>query len=76
MVILYEKRCNKELGELGYALLLSQAMHSHPEAFSWMLERHNEVLDRYIEIPAARRSYKVFVRWLVPRLPFELLSMH
>ena len=74
---LYENKCNKELGEeLRYARLLSQAMHSHPEAFSWMLERHNEVLDRYIEIPAARRSYKEFVRWLIPRLPFGLLYMH
>jgi len=72
---LYEKRCNKELGEeLRYALILSQAMHSHPKAFSWMLERHNEVLDRYIEIAAAKRSYKDFVRWLVPRLPMGILS--
>lgn len=72
----YEMRCNRELGEeLRYALLISRAMHSHPKAFSWVLERHNEALDRYIEIPAARRSYKEFVRWLAPRLPLGL-SMH
>jgi len=71
----YEMRCKKELGEdLRYSLLLSHAMHSHPEAFSWLLERHNEVIDRYIEIPAARMSYKEFMRWLAFRLPRGLLT--
>lgn len=71
----YERRCDKELGEeLRYALLLSRALHSRPEAFSWILEQHDEVIDRYIEIPAARRSYKEFVRWLLFRLPLGLLS--
>jgi len=73
---LYERRCDRELGEeLRYARILSRIMHNHPNAFSWALECHDEVIEKYIEIPAARRSYREFVRWLLPRMPFGLLSM-
>ena len=48
-------------------------MHSFPEIFLRLLAGQEEVLDRYIEIPAARRSYKDFMRWLAPRLPLSLL---
>jgi len=33
----------------------------------------DEILDRYIDIAAARISYKDFIRWLVPRIPMSLL---
>lgn len=70
----YEKRCNKEFGEeLRYALFFSKIMHSNPKLFLRILACQEEVLDRYIEIAAARRSYKDFVSWLAPRLPISLL---
>ena len=70
----YQKRCNKEFGEeLRYALFFSRMMHSYPEIFLRILACQEEVLDRYIEIAAARISYKDFMRWLVPRLPLSLL---
>jgi geranylgeranyl reductase family protein len=70
----YQKRCNKEFGEeLKYALFFSKMMHSYPEVFLRILACQEEVLDRYIEIAAAKTSYKDFMRWLVPRLPISLL---
>jgi hypothetical protein len=48
-------------------------MHSYPDIFLRILACQEEVLDRYIEIAAARISYKDFMRWLVPRLPLSLL---
>ncbi len=70
----YQKRCNKEFGEeLRYALFFSKMMHSYPDIFLRIMACQEEVLDRYIEIAAARISYKDFMRWLVPRLPLSLL---
>jgi arylsulfatase A-like enzyme len=40
-----------------------------------VLTCQEDVLDRYIEIAAARRTYKNFVRWLVPRLPLDILRI-
>ena len=70
----YQSWCKEDFGdELRYARLLSRIMHSYPGVFFRILTCHEEVLDRYIEIAAARRTYRDFVRWLVPRLPISLL---
>ena len=70
----YEKRIEKDFGEeLRYALFLSKMMHNYPEVFLRILACREEVLDRYIEIAAAKISYKDFLRWLLPRLPLSLL---
>jgi hypothetical protein len=58
---------------LKYALFFSKIMHSYPDIFLRIMACQEEVLDRYIEIAAARISYKDFMRWLVPRLPLSLL---
>ncbi|MCX6678476.1 MAG: geranylgeranyl reductase family protein [Methanothrix sp.] len=74
VALAYQKRCKKDFGEeLRYALFFSKMMHSYPEIFLRILACQEEVLDRYIEIAAARMSYKDFMRWLVPRLPISLL---
>lgn len=70
----YVSLCKEDFGdELKYARLLSRIMHSYPEIFFRILTCHEEVLDRYIEISAGRRTYRDFIRWLVPRLPISLL---
>jgi len=70
----YSHSCRKDFGEeLRYALLFSRIMHSHPDTFLRILACQEEILDRYIEIAAARRTYRDFVRWVVPRLPGSIL---
>ena len=71
---LYRSSCKKDFGEeLWYALLFSKMMHSYPNVFLRILTCQEEILDRYIEIAAAKRTYKEFMRWLVPRLPASIL---
>jgi geranylgeranyl reductase family protein len=70
----YHDRCKKDFGEdLRYALFFSKMMHRYPEIFLRILACQEEVLDMYIEIAAAKISYKDFMRWLLPRLPMSLL---
>jgi len=70
----YQHSCRRDFGEeLRYAWMFSRLMHSRPEVFLRVLTCRNEVLDRYIEIAAAKNSYKDFLRWLVPRLPWSIL---
>jgi geranylgeranyl reductase family protein len=70
----YQERSKKEFGEeLRYALFFSKMMYSYPEIFLRILACQEEVLDMYIEIAAAKISYKDFMRWLLPRLPLSLL---
>lgn len=72
----YQALCKEDFGEeLRYARLLSRIMHSCPEIFFRILTCHDDALDRYIEIAAARRTYRNFVRWLVPRIPISLLRI-
>jgi geranylgeranyl reductase family protein len=70
----YESRCRKDFGtELKYAHLLSKVMHSRPDFLYRVLTSQEEILDRYIEIAAARRTYKGFIRWMVPKMPYSIL---
>jgi geranylgeranyl reductase family protein len=74
VALAYQERCKKDFGEeLRYALFFSKMMHRYPEIFLRILACQEEVLDMYIEIAAAKISYKDFMRWLLPRLPINLL---
>lgn len=73
----YQLRCKKDFGEdLKHALFFSKMVHRYPEIFLRTLACQEEVLDRFIEIPAAKMSYKDFICWLVPRLPISLLRTY
>lgn len=70
----YESRIKKDFWtELRYALFFSKIMHSHPDIFLNVLACHEETLDRYVDIAAARLSYRDFLLWMVPRLSLSLL---
>jgi geranylgeranyl reductase family protein len=66
----YSDRCKQEFGiDLQYSLLFSNLMHRFPRIFLRLLASDADVLDKWIEVPARRRSYKSFLGWLLPRLP-------
>lgn len=70
----YSSRCKEDFGnELKYALMLSRAVHSRPEMLLRILSSQGEVLERYMEVLAGRRSYKNFVHWMAPRLCLSVL---
>ncbi|NOR82341.1 MAG: geranylgeranyl reductase family protein [Ardenticatenales bacterium] len=71
----YKDRCQKEFGDnLRYSLILSKLMHKFPNVFFRILASQSTVLNKYLEVPAKRISYKEYIKWLVPRVPVLLVS--
>lgn len=69
----YKKRCNKEFGKnLYYSLLLSRLMHKMPNTLFTLFTTKGNLLEKYLEVPALKRTYKSYLLWLLPRLPFYL----
>lgn len=70
----YEKKCENEFGrDLKYSFLLTRLMHKFQGIFFGIFTANEKVLDRYLDIPAGRITYKKYLRWLVLRLPRYLL---
>jgi flavin-dependent dehydrogenase len=67
---LYEAACDREFGEnLKYARMLSRLMHGFPRLFFSMFTGSAQVVERYLEVAAQARTYKSFLKWLIPRVP-------
>lgn len=70
----YELRCEAEFGEnLRYSLMVSRLMHRFPGIFLKILATSEEALDKYLEVIVNRRTYKSYLKWLIPRVPKFLL---
>ena len=70
----YESMCRTEFGEnLRYSLILSRMMHRFPGIFFKIFTTCEEVLDKYLEVPASKRTYRSYMKWLIPRVPKFLL---
>jgi geranylgeranyl reductase family protein len=65
----YEAMCKKDFGEeLSYALWMLKSLDSHREIFFGALVRNEDVLNNYLEIMAAKKTYKDFAEWFFPVL--------
>lgn len=72
----YQQRCKKDFGDdLKYSLIMARIMHSWPEMFFRMLATRDDFLDKFLEVPAMKGTYKSLIRWLMPRMPGYLLSI-
>lgn len=72
----YQQRCKRDFGDdLKYSLIMAKIMHSWPEMFFRMLATRDDFLDKFLEVPAMKGTYKSLIRWLVPRMPGYLLSI-
>jgi len=70
----YPIRCQNEFGNnLKYSLILSKLMHRFPDIFFKIFAGNEDVIDKYLEIPSSKRSYKSYLQWLILRLPKYLL---
>lgn len=75
LVKYYQSACSEDFGEdLRYAMIMARVMHSRPDLFLKILASNGEFVDRYMEVPAMKMSYKGWVRWIIPRLPGFILS--
>ncbi len=72
---LYEHLCEKNFGDnLKYSLILSKIMHSIPDIFFKVFTSNDKILNRYLEVPALKLTYKRYLQWLLPRVPLYLFA--
>jgi len=70
----YESICELEFADnLKYSLMLSRMMHRFPGIFFKIFTSNEEIVDKYLEVPALKRTYKNYIKWLIPRVPKYLL---
>ncbi len=67
----YARICRAEFGlHLEYSLRLSEILHRAPWLFMRIFSRNPGVLDEYIKVPAGKKSYLAFIRWLLVAAPW------
>ena len=70
----YESICEREFADnLKYSLMLSRMMHRFPGIFFKIFTSNEEILDKYLDVPALKMTYKSYIKWLIPRVPKCLL---
>ncbi len=66
----YRLACKSEFSDnLRYALILNRLMYRFPKTFFSIMIEHASLVERLMDIPAARSTYKEFLFWLLPRIP-------
>jgi len=66
----YDGECYKQFeNNLKYSLILARLMHRFPKLLLKLRASDENVLDRFLELPPAKLTYKQYLRWMVPRLP-------
>jgi geranylgeranyl reductase family protein len=71
----YEVICKSEfIDNLKYSLMLSKLIHSYPSIFLKIFT-NDEVINKYLEVPSMKISYKSYIKWLIPRMPKFLLKL-
>lgn len=69
----YEAACEREFGrELRDALFLARLVFRFPGVFFRFFSSHPRVVQAYLEVVAGTRSYRGFMAWAFPRLPWYL----
>lgn len=70
---IYEDMCKKEFGEeLSYALWMVRSLNPQREIFFNAFFQKKDILDNYLEIAAAKKTYKNFAGWILP----VIIQMH
>ena len=60
--------------DLLVALRMAKMLDRHPHLFLRIFFDHSQALDRYLDIVGGRTDYRNFQKWLLPRIPWYLLS--
>ncbi len=70
----YQQRIWDELGrDLRRARWIARAVYRFPRLLVGIFVRSRKLSEKYLEVIAHRISYGEYLRWMVPRLPFEWL---
>ena len=60
--------------DLWVALRLARLIDRYPGIFLRIFFDHPRALERYLDIVGGRADYRHFQQWLLPRIPWYLLS--
>jgi geranylgeranyl reductase family protein len=71
----YTHECERLIRkQLRISLYMARLLDRFPRLFVRIFFDNRTPLDRYLEIPSGRMDYRQFLRWLLVRIPFYLLS--
>jgi geranylgeranyl reductase family protein len=71
----YTRECERQIRkQLRISLVMARLLDRFPRLFIRIFFDNSIVLDRYIDISSGKMDYRHFLRWLLLRLPFYLVS--
>jgi geranylgeranyl reductase family protein len=71
---IYDDKCHKQFeNNLKYSLIFAKLMHRFPKLLLKLMASDENVLDRFLELPPGKLTYKEYLQWMIPRLPSFLL---
>jgi geranylgeranyl reductase family protein len=71
----YTRACERQIRKpLRIPLAMARLLDRFPRLFIRIFFDNNIVLDRYVDISTGKTDYRRFLRWLLVRLPFYLIS--
>jgi geranylgeranyl reductase family protein len=72
----YAAICYREIvSNLRYGLLFAKVLHAWPRGLLRLFSTDQTLLEAYLDVPAARRTYREYVKWFVPRAAAGLCRM-
>jgi flavin-dependent dehydrogenase len=64
----YVSFCRRSIDRnLWYGLLFARLLHAWPGGLLRLFSTDRRLLQKYLDVPAARMSYREYVRWFLPR---------
>jgi geranylgeranyl reductase family protein len=64
----YVSFCRRSIDRnLWHALLFARLLHAWPEGLLRLFSTDRALLQKYLDVPAARMSYRQYFRWFLPR---------
>ena len=65
---LYSSFCRQSIDRnLWYGLLFAKLLHAWPAGLLRLFSTDRALLQKYLDVPAARMTYRHYVRWFLPR---------
>ncbi|MGD2134609.1 MAG: geranylgeranyl reductase family protein [Gemmatimonadales bacterium] len=71
----YTRACATEIVRpLRYSLHFARLLYHFPGVVLRVFVSHPEVLERFLAVPARQTTYRQFLRWFLPRVPWLLAT--
>ena len=72
----YALFCRRQIdADLRYGLLFARLLHAWPNMLLRLFSTNAALIDKYLEVPAARLTYRQYFRWFLPRAVVGVISL-